>query len=123
MKRGLAGFDETAWALTGAGLLDAPAADRDRVIEAVQAGDPPGATWRSLPARAFFEDLLAAATEAFYAHPLAQEEIGYVGYADARGWQADRTRRARAARARARSPEPGGEPGPLRDQPRLWMPW
>jgi hypothetical protein len=88
MKRGLAGFDETARLLAGAAFGDLAAPDRDRVIAAVASGEPPGATWRSLPARRFFEDLLAAATEIFYAHPLAQEEIGYVGYADARGWQA-----------------------------------
>lgn len=101
MKRGLAGFDESAHALTGNGFLDASAADRDRVIEAVQAGDPPGVIWASLPARVFFEDLLAAATEAFYAHPLAQEEIGYVGYADARGWQ-----QIELGQREAREPEP-----------------
>lgn len=88
MRRGLAGIDETARALAGSSFLDLPAAERDRVISAVQAGDPPGETWRNLPARRFFEDLLAAVTEAFYAHPLSQEEIGYAGYADARGWQA-----------------------------------
>ncbi len=88
MKQGLKGFDETAQAIGGRAFADLSGADRDRVIQAVQAGDPPGEVWRSLPAKPFFEDLLATATEAFYAHPLAQEEIGYVGYADARGWQA-----------------------------------
>ena len=78
----------TAPALAGQGFLDLAAADRDRVISAVQDGDPPGEAWRALPAKRFFEDLLAAVTEAFYAHPLSQEEIGYAGYADARGWQA-----------------------------------
>ena len=57
MKRGLAGFDEAAHAIAGAGFLDLSTPDRDRVIEAVQAGDPPGDVWRSLPARRFFEDL------------------------------------------------------------------
>ena len=87
MKRGLAGLDETACLIAGAPFGDLAAADRDRVVAAVASGEPPGEAWRSLPARRFFEDLLAAATEIFYAHPLAQEEIGYVGYADARGWQ------------------------------------
>lgn len=35
----------------------------------------------------FFEDLLAETTEIAYSHPLMQEEIGYVGMADTRGWQ------------------------------------
>ena len=106
MKRGLAGFDETAHAVAGAGFLDLSTQDRDRVIAAVQAGDPRGDEWRSLPARRFFEDLLAAATEAFYAHPLAQEEIGYVGYADARGWQA-----IELGQREPREPEPVGVQG------------
>lgn len=88
MRRGLAGIDETAEALRGARFTALPPGSRDAVLAAVQAGDPPGETWRRLPAKRFFEDLLAAATEAFYAHPSAQDEIGYAGYADARGWQA-----------------------------------
>ena len=111
MRRGLAGFDEAARALAGAPFLDLPVGERDRVIAAVEAGDPPGETWATLPARRFFEDLLAAATEAFYAHPLAQEEIGYAGYADARGWQA-----IGLGGREPREPEPVGlsQPGGLR---------
>ena len=33
-----------------------------------------------------FEDLLAELTEIHYAHPVNQLGIGYVGFADARGW-------------------------------------
>lgn len=87
MRLGIQGFDETARALMGRGFLALSHEERDRVIEAVAAGDPPGETWAALPARRLFEDLLALATESYYAHPLAQEEIGYAGYADARGWQ------------------------------------
>ena len=103
MRRGLAGFDETAWILAGAGFVDLAPADRDRVVEAVAAGDPPGEVWAALPAKRFFEDLLAFATESYYAHPLAQEEIGYVGYADARGWQ-----RIALGEREPREPEPVG---------------
>ncbi|WP_237479777.1 gluconate 2-dehydrogenase subunit 3 family protein [Lichenibacterium dinghuense] len=105
MKRGLAGFDETARALTGRGFLDLGPDERDRVIGAVEAGDPPGAAWADLPAKRFFEDLLAAATESYYAHPLAQEEIGYAGYADARGWQ-----KIELDQREPREPEPVGGP-------------
>ena len=107
MKRGLAGFDETARSIAGAPFVALPAADRDCVIEAVQAGDPAGEAWTTLPARRFFEDLLAAATEAYYAHPLAQEEIGYAGYADARGWQ-----QIELNQREPREPEPLGSPIP-----------
>ena len=37
------------------------------------------------PAR-FLEELFAEFAEIFYSHPLALEEIGYIGFADARGW-------------------------------------
>ena len=33
-----------------------------------------------------FEDLLAELTEGYYSHPARQLGIGYVGFADARGW-------------------------------------
>jgi len=38
------------------------------------------------PAR-FLEELFTEFAEIFYSHPLALEEIGYVGFADAHGWQ------------------------------------
>ncbi|MEJ7862009.1 MAG: GMC family oxidoreductase [Pyrinomonadaceae bacterium] len=37
------------------------------------------------PAR-FLEELCAEHAEIFYSHPLAQAEIGYIGFADAYGW-------------------------------------
>ena len=87
-QRGLDGIDETAWAMLGDGFEALTAGDRDTVLRAVQAGSPAGAIWRTLPAARFFETLLAGVVEAFYAHPLAQEGIGYAGMADAPGWQA-----------------------------------
>ena len=60
--------------------------DRDTVLQLVQAGKAPGEAWQTLPAGRFFEELLAELTELYYAHPLAQEEIGYVGLADLPSW-------------------------------------
>jgi gluconate 2-dehydrogenase gamma chain len=40
---------------------------------------------QSSHARAF-EDLLSELTETFFAHPITQYRIGYVGFADAPGW-------------------------------------
>ncbi|MGI8495312.1 MAG: GMC family oxidoreductase, partial [Pyrinomonadaceae bacterium] len=34
----------------------------------------------------FFEEIFAEFVELFYSHPLVLEEIGYIGFADARGW-------------------------------------
>ena len=86
-RAGMAGFDQAAQALFGQGFTRLPAEDQDGVVQAVQDGSPPGAAWQHLPAVRFFEELLAEATEVHFAHPLAQESIGYVGMADAPGWQ------------------------------------
>ena len=86
-RAGMAGFDQAAQSLFGQGFTRLAAADQDKVVQAVQDGSPPGAAWQRLPAARFFEELLAEATEVHFAHPLAQESIGYVGMADAPGWQ------------------------------------
>lgn len=39
------------------------------------------------PAPRFEEELLADLCEAYYSHPTVQASIGYIGMADARGWQ------------------------------------
>ena len=35
----------------------------------------------------FFEEIFAEFVELFYSHPLVLEEIGYIGFADAQGWE------------------------------------
>jgi len=85
-RRGLNGLDETARALCDVDFIRLDPAGQDRVLSAVQGGAPPGETWRTLSAVRWFEEMLVEATEVFYAHPLAQEEIGFVGMADAQGW-------------------------------------
>ncbi|UOQ79122.1 gluconate 2-dehydrogenase subunit 3 family protein [Hymenobacter sp. 5516J-16] len=59
---------------------------QDQVVAAVANGTAPGENWQHLPIDRFFEELLAELAEAYYSHPLAQEEIGYVGMADVPGW-------------------------------------
>ena len=85
-RRGLQGLDQTAQAQFGVGFVALNAGRQAEVLMAVQSGDPPGEIWRTIPAARFFEELLAEAAEGYYSHPLAQEEIGYAGMADARGW-------------------------------------
>ena len=85
-RRGLAGFDEAARVGFGAEFVSLPPDAQDAVLLAVQRGEAAGETWRSLPPVRFFEELLAEATETYFAHPLAQEAIGYAGMADAPGW-------------------------------------
>jgi hypothetical protein len=72
----------------GAGLASLPGAERDAVLRAVQSGEAPGEVWAQMDAACYFEELLALLVDIYYAHPLALEEIGYVGMADAHGWQA-----------------------------------
>ena len=82
----MAGVEESACAMAGRGFVELDDAGRDAVLAAVQGGAAPGATWSTLDPRRWFEELLAAACEVYYSHPVAQEEIGYVGMADGHGW-------------------------------------
>ncbi len=86
--RGPVGLDETARAMFGCGFAQALGAERDAVLHAVQSGKALGQVWAEMDAACYFEELLALIVDIYYAHPLALEEIGYVGMADAHGWQA-----------------------------------
>ncbi|MBM0745365.1 gluconate 2-dehydrogenase subunit 3 family protein (plasmid) [Phormidium sp. CLA17] len=85
---GLQGLEESARSLFGKGFISLNEAEQDAVLQAVQQAKAPGTTWETLPSDLYFEELLVELTEAYYSHPLAQEAIGYVGMADAHGWQA-----------------------------------
>ena len=85
-RLGLGGIHEIAQALFQSDFTALDAGQQDAVMEALASGTPPGATWTTLDAGRFFEELLAELTETYYAHPLAQEEIGYVGMADLPTW-------------------------------------
>lgn len=85
-RAGVTGVDESARALAGRGFVELGDDERDAVLVAVQRGTAAGATWSSLDPKRWFEELLAATCEVYYSHPLAQEEIGYVGMADGHGW-------------------------------------
>jgi gluconate 2-dehydrogenase gamma chain len=86
-RLGLRGLDELAYTIGGTAFVDLEAQRQDALLRAVQLGEV-GESWRALPAALFFEELLAEVVECYYSHPLAQDEIGYAGYADAHGWQA-----------------------------------
>jgi hypothetical protein len=85
-RLGLGGLNQSAELLHGRGFLELAPEQQDAVLHAVQAGSAPGDIWQTVPAPRFFEEMLAEMTETYYAHPLAQEEIGYVGMADVPGW-------------------------------------
>ena len=85
-RLGLGGIQEIAQAQFQVDFTMLEAEQQDAALQALASGTPPGATWITLDAGRFFEELLAELTEAYYAHPLAQEEIGYVGMADLPAW-------------------------------------
>lgn len=85
-RLGLGGINDIAQALFQAEFLALDIAQQDQVIQALADGRPPGAIWQTLDASRFFEELLAELTENYYAHPLAQQEIGYAGFADLPAW-------------------------------------
>jgi hypothetical protein len=87
-RRGLMGLNESARAMFGEAFYELDASRQDEVLLAVQRNEAQGQTWKTLPSHRFFEELLAELVECYYSDPLTQEEIGYVGFADAHGWLA-----------------------------------
>jgi gluconate 2-dehydrogenase gamma chain len=83
---GLGGIQEIAQNRFQADFVGLNPEQQDAVLQALASGTPPGTTWTTLDAGRFFEEMLAELTETYYAHPLAQEEIGYVGMADLPSW-------------------------------------
>ena len=86
-RLGLKGIDETAAALFAQRkFVELDPLSQDVVLTHVGRGDPPGATWKILPAARFFKDVLCSTiVKIFYAHPLAWNEIGYSGPSSPRG--------------------------------------
>lgn len=85
-RLGLGGIQEIAQELFQTDFMALAADQQDAVLQALAGGQPPGPAWATLDASRFFEELLAELTEIYYAHPLAQEEIGYAGMADLPAW-------------------------------------
>jgi len=85
-RLGLGGIQESAQALFQRDFMALRPEQQDAVLRALAGGHPPGPAWATLDAGRFFEELLAELTETYYAHPLAQEEIGYAGLADLPAW-------------------------------------
>lgn len=85
-RLGLGGINQAAQAQFQLDFLVLDAAHQDAVLEQLASGNAAGENWQQVKQGRFFEELLAELTENYYAHPLAQEEIGYVGMADVPGW-------------------------------------
>ena len=83
-SRGLRALNAEAVARYETPLAELDGASADTMIMALQRGET-RAVWDVPPIR-FLEDLLAEVVALAYAQPCAQAAIGYVGYADAKGW-------------------------------------
>ncbi len=81
-RGGAAGLDETAGSLHGKPFAALPAARRDAILSAVQAGKARGAAWTLLPSPLFFSILLLHTKAAYYTNPLSFPFTGYPGIYD-----------------------------------------
>jgi gluconate 2-dehydrogenase gamma chain len=86
-SNGLKGINETAQLQFNRSFIQLTADEQDRVLQLIQQGAADGTVWQDLPPQRFFEELLAETTEIFFSHPSVQDEIGYAGMADAKGWE------------------------------------
>lgn len=86
-RLGVKGINETAQALFNQkDFVALDAISKDVVLTHIARGDPPGDTWKLVPAARFFRDVLCITiAKIYYAHPLAWNEIGYNGPSSPRG--------------------------------------
>lgn len=86
-ERGLRALDAEAKVVFGRPFADLD--DRaDDLIRKAQKGEVSAPEWEGVPPVRFFEELLAGMAVYVYSRPWAQDAMGYVGYADVRGWRA-----------------------------------
>ena len=83
---GIDGIDEFAFAMFKKSFQELYLSDQIYLLEKIQKGETIGNNWNDIIPSLFFEDLLAEVTAIFYSHPFVQQQIGFVGMADANGW-------------------------------------
>ena len=81
-RAGLDVLDAAAQAKAAKPFAELEPPSQDTLLKAAAAGEPVGG--QAFPEH-WFEELLTALTELYYAHPLVQVSIGYDGMADAHG--------------------------------------
>ncbi len=86
-RHALRAIEASVWSRYGGNWAQLTDSERDELLRNVQRGEVPHRSWGRVQPKRFFEELLAELIEVYYAHPLAQEEIGYVGMADVPGWR------------------------------------
>jgi hypothetical protein len=111
-RRGLAALDQEARDGAGGRFHTLPPEAQDALIRRMQQGELTSAAWGGMPCKPFFEHrVIADITHAYYAHPVAWNELGFGGPASPRGyvrmqldrrdpWEAAEAKPGEAARAR-----------------------
>ncbi|MBC7744209.1 MAG: gluconate 2-dehydrogenase subunit 3 family protein [Flavobacterium sp.] len=84
--KGINGIEETANLSFKKPFSQLTISQQTEILGAIQKGTAEGAIWKEMESPLFFEELLTEVTEIFFSYPLVQEEIGFVGMADANGW-------------------------------------
>ena len=86
-KRGLAALDQEAQDAHGGRFHTLPPDAQDALLHWMQAGELKSPAWGDMPCKPFFEHrVIADITHAYYAHPIAWNEIGFGGPASPRGY-------------------------------------
>ena len=86
-KRGLAALDAESRSSHDRAFHTLAAEQQDALLSRMQRGELRGQAWGDMPSREFFEHrVLPDITHAYYAHPIAWNEIGYGGPASPRGY-------------------------------------
>jgi hypothetical protein len=86
-QRGLAGLDQAANDEHGEPFHALPADRQDALLHRMQHGMLTGPAWGSMPSKLFFDHrVIPDITHAYYAHPVAWNEIGFGGPASPRGY-------------------------------------
>ena len=84
---GIDGINEFALAIFKKPFVELYLSNQIDLLEKIQKGETIGNNWKKIIPVLFFEELLVEVTAIFYSHPIVQQEIGFVGMADANGWK------------------------------------
>ena len=87
-RLGIAAIEEMSRALHSCGFVDLGPLEQDKLLESLHDGRPEAAqeTWKRMPVHRFWMLLVQDATEVYYAHPYAWDEIGFGGPAYPRAY-------------------------------------
>jgi hypothetical protein len=86
-RRGLAALEAEAHSAHGAAFTALTPAQQDELLRRMQHGQLSGPLWQGMLCEQFFQHrVLPDITHAYYAHPIAWNEIGFGGPASPRGY-------------------------------------